>query len=322
MLSKPGRPLMWSEASSLLSHHIPLVSFSKITPTLLIWLYNMRPIGGKEEEPVFTQGLVKASYHMRCFAYIISFHLHARTVRQVLLSSYYRWENWSSKRLGPMASGAARIQPWVFPRYHTTLYIGDYFFVSATKVVEFWCFCFLFVLFLFSRKCRLCLMHTDFRLHAPILYEHFSSGPSYSPGTDLEFPRHQLQKRLRTLQAYELVLFPKGAKCVLASDCSLQFPGCISRFGWYWKEWIQRVLLRNLGFYSGLGKGNGFDTYHGRVVLSAKLMRLGPRFTPSDFYSRPVSLEPQTPNQPSFMLLLPHLPYVQSQNVILPSFFN
>lgn len=81
---------MWSEASSLLSHHIPLVSFSKITPTLLIWLYNMRPIGGKEEEPVFTQGLVKASYHMRCFAYIISFHLHARTVRQVLLSSYYR----------------------------------------------------------------------------------------------------------------------------------------------------------------------------------------------------------------------------------------
>ena len=89
-------------------------------------------MGGKEEEPEFTQGWLNANYHVRRFAYVISFHLCVRSMRQVILS-FYRWGNWTLKHLGHTVSGAARIQPWDLPRDHAASYIRDHLWSMLLK---------------------------------------------------------------------------------------------------------------------------------------------------------------------------------------------
>lgn len=61
-----------------------------------------------------------------------------------------------------------------------------------------------------------------------------------------------------------------------------------------------------------------------RVVLSAKLVRVGPLFTPSSFLLQANILRTPSalPYQPLFMLLLPHLPPAQFLNFLLPSFYS
>lgn len=114
---------MWSEPSSLIS----IIFLSLVSPNHTNSLHFPLEYGTRDRERRGTSVYAGLAHHTRCFAYVISFHLHVRIMRQVQWSSFYRWENWSSTQLGHTVTSATRMEPWGSPRYHTASYIGDYF---------------------------------------------------------------------------------------------------------------------------------------------------------------------------------------------------
>lgn len=117
--------------------------------------------------------------------------------------------------------------------------------------------------------------------------------------------------------------FPKEQKYVLASGWSLRFPSCISVFGCVAKSDYNGSSYI-VALISTLVWRKEMALTVSRLVLSAKLVRLGPLFTLSSFLLQANILRTPSPlsYQPLFMLLLPHLSPAQSQNVFLLSFYS